>query len=131
MSGDRPKNNMAILLLLFLVESQALGHQCSTAVFPHCTNNSVLRVTKSTEMYQVTLQATEWQCYNDFCLLNDQKYRQKNIMCNDVCGVCRQLQPPGHNYGKSAESMHISYLIHELVHNYLNSCRLWNGSQKL
>ena len=90
--GNRTKN-MAILLLLFLVGSQAINRQCSNAVFPSCNNSSVLRVTKSTEMYQVTLQATEWQCYNDFCLVNDQKYRQKNIMCNETCRACKQLKP--------------------------------------
>ena len=87
-------NTMAILLLLFLVGSQAINRQCSNAaVFHSCDNNPVLRVTKSTDMYQVTLQATEWQCYNDFCLVNDQKYRQKNIMCNETCRACKQLKP--------------------------------------
>ena len=85
---------MAILLLLFLVGSQAINHQCNNAEFPSC-NNSVLRVTKSTEMYQVTLLATEWQCYNEFCLVNDQNYRQKNITCNEICRACERFQSPG------------------------------------
>ena len=82
------------LLLIFQVESQATTHQCTylNTQFPNC-NNSVLRVMKSAEMYQVSLQATEWQCYSDFCLLNDQRYRQKNILCNETCKACQQLQP--------------------------------------
>ena len=96
-------------IFLYLVESQAMDHQCTNihAQFPSCTNdNSVLTVTKLAKMYQVTLQATEWQCFNDFCLVNDQKYRQKNITCNDVCEACRRLQAPGGN-GKSAEYTYI------------------------
>ena len=82
---------MALLLLLLLMEPKANVHQCSIAPLPRCTNNSVLGVTKSSEMYQVTLQATEWQCYNEFCLLNNQKHWQKTLMCNDICGACQQL----------------------------------------
>ena len=106
---------MAILLLLFLVESQALGHQCSTAVFPHCTNeNSVIRVTKSTEMYQVTLLATEWQCFNEFCLVDDQNYWQKNLTCNDICGACQRLEPLGGNSKAHAESYDYNTCTHNM-----------------
>ena len=71
------------LLLIFQVESQATTRQCDhlRAQFPSCNNNSMLRVTKSPEQYQVILQVTEGLCYNDFCLVDDQKYWQRNIMC--------------------------------------------------
>ena len=95
-------------LLKFQVESQATTHQCDNlrARFPSCNKNSVLRVTKSPEQYQVILQATEWQCFNDFCLVNDQKYRQKNIMCNETCKACQQLQPQIGNR-KGTESIYM------------------------
>ena len=96
---------MAFLLLpLLLMELQANAHQCSKAPLPRCTNNSVLRVTKSSEMYQVTLLATEWQCFNEFCLLHDQKHRQKTLMCNGICGACQRLEPLGGNGKAHAES---------------------------
>ena len=84
-----------LLVLVFLVESQAATHQCDDpgTSFHSCNTNSVLRVTKSAEMYQVTLLATEWQCLGEFCLLNDQRYRQKNILCNETCRACHQLKP--------------------------------------
>ena len=85
-----------LLLFIFEVESQATipQRQCSNlqVSFPSC-NNSVLRVTKSSDMYQVTLLATEWQCYNDFCLLNHERHRQKKILCNETCRACHQLAP--------------------------------------
>ena len=92
----------SLLVLVFGVESQSTTHQCdnSRASFPSCSNNSVLQITKSAEMYQVTLLATEWQCYNDFCLINSQRHRQRNITCNEICIACQQLQPPERNYGK-------------------------------
>ena len=94
------------LLLVFQVELQTAISQrhCDNlkASFPSCNNNnSVLRVTKSTEHYQLTLLATEWQCYGEFCLLNNQMYRQRNIACDDTCTACQRLQPPGTKYGKS------------------------------
>ena len=104
---------MALLLLLFLVEP-ANTHQCDRAAFPHCTNNnSVISVMKSTEMYQVTLRVTEWQCFNEFCLVNNQEYRQKTLMCNDICGACQQLQPLGSN-GKSTERIHVHIVVNFL-----------------
>ena len=82
------------LLLVFQVELQTAISQrhCNNlkASFPSCNNNPVLRVTKSTEMYQVTLLATDWQCYGDICLLNN--VQQRNFTCNDTCRVCQQLQ---------------------------------------
>ena len=86
------------VVFVFQVEQQIAisQHQCKThltASFPSCNNNSVLRVTKSTEMYQVTLLATEWQCFKEFCLTNDQNHRQRNIRCNEVCRACQQLNP--------------------------------------
>ena len=77
MSGNRLKNIMVLLLSLFPVESQAMDRQCRKATFPSCNNNSVLRVIKSPQQYQVILLATEWQCYNDFCLVNDQSTGRK------------------------------------------------------
>ena len=97
--------SMAFLFLLLLVESQAIDYQCTNihAQFPSCTNNnSVLSVTKSAEMYRISLEATEWQCFNNFCLVDDQIYWQKTLMCNDTCGACRKLQSPGSINGKSS-----------------------------
>ena len=85
-----------LLLLIFQVESQtATQRQCSNLNHPFssCNNNSVLRVTKSTEMYQVTLLVTEWQCFNEFCLTNDQYHWQRNITCSETCRACHQLKP--------------------------------------
>ena len=107
---------MALLLLLLLMEPQANAYQCSIAPLPRCTNNSVLGVTKSTEMYQVTLLATEWQCYNEFCLLNDQNYRQKTLMCNDICGACQRLEPLGGNGKAHAESYDYNTHTHISIH---------------
>ena len=85
------------VVLVFQVELQTTisQRQCNrlTISFPSCNSNSVLRVTKSTEMYQVTLLATEWQCLNDFCLANDQNHRQRNIRCNETCRASQQLNP--------------------------------------
>ena len=96
------------LLLIFQVESQATTRQCDhlRAQFPSCNNNSMFRVTKSPEQYQVILQVTEGLCYNDFCLVDDQKYWQRNIMCNKTCKACQQLQPQIGN-GKSTESIYM------------------------
>ena len=84
----------SLLVLVFLVESQSTRH-CDNpgAFFRSCNTNLVLRVNKSAEMYQVSLLETEWQCFNDFCLLNDQRHRQRNILCNDTCRACHQLKP--------------------------------------
>ena len=95
------------LLLIFQVESEATTRQCNlNAHFHSCNNNSMLRVTKTPEQYQVILQVNEGLCYNDFCLVDDQKYRQKNIMCNATCKACQQLQPQIGN-GKSTESIYM------------------------
>ena len=96
--------SIAFLLLQFLAELQALDYQCSKAVFPRCINNPVLSITKSSELYQVTLHTIEWQCYNEFCLVANYKNRA-NIMCNDIYGACQRLHPPGTN-GKHTVSMH-------------------------
>ena len=95
---------MALLLLLLLMEPQTNAYQCSIAPLPRCTNNSVLGVIKSSEMYQVTLLATKWQCYNEFCLVDDQNYWQKNLTCNDICEACQRLEPLGDNGKTHAES---------------------------
>ena len=104
------------LLLIFQVESQATTHRCNILrdPFPSCNKTSVLKVTKSPQQYQVILLATEWQCYNDFCLVNDQKYWQKNIKCNETCRACQQLQPPGGN-GKSIQRVYTCKAGHRLL----------------
>ena len=80
----------SFLLLQLLVELhvQATDHQCSNAVFPSYTNNPILRVRKSTGMYQVTLQTTAWQYSNDICLVADHK-DWTNFMRNSICGACQ------------------------------------------
>ena len=121
----RPRHNIMkelqfiafLVLLVFQVESQPTTRQCShlSAFFlPSCTNNSVLRVTKSAEMYQVSLLATEWQCYNEFCLLNYQRHRQRNISCNEICTACHQLQPQA-GIGKSMSACQYYIIIIVIV----------------
>ena len=89
-----------LLLLIFQVESQtATQRQCSSLnhSFPSCNDNSALRVIKFQEHYQVTLLATDQQCYSEFCLMAERNY----IKCNESCIACQKLLPNGSNYGKS------------------------------
>ena len=86
----------SLLVLVFLVESQAATRQCNrlnASFLPNCINNSVVKITKSAEMYQVTLLATEWQCFGEFCLVSDLRHQKRNILCNETCRACHQLKP--------------------------------------
>ena len=125
---------IACLLLQFQVELAISQHQCKnhlTASFPSCNNNPVLRVTKSTEMYQVTLLATEWQCFNQFCLANDQNHRQRNITCSETCRACQQLKPQLGN----VKNTEIHICIHARIGTYvalsLNFAQLGIGEPDL
>lgn len=96
---SRVESIIGVLLLQLVAELhvQAADYQCNEVTLSNCINNPVLIVIKSIEHYRVTLQTTKWQCYNEFCLLADHQYQQRSLTCNDICGACRKLQPPGKN----------------------------------
>ena len=94
-----------LLLSLFLAELQARGYQCTENMLSNCANNPRLTVVKSQQRYKVTLYINERQCYNSFCIVDGHEH-EKELMCNNICDSCMQLQPLGKN-GKNKPSVYL------------------------